>query len=95
MEKESPATAQPHADLVERFKHDLLASIDKADLGDRCRTLDGVDIPGCYGAAVYGPYACTCHPPSIESLQDLLEAITHAVPKLVLDLIKEADNAEV
>lgn len=26
----------------------------------RCKTVDGVFIPGCWGAAIYGKHACYC-----------------------------------
>lgn len=36
---------------------------------DRCRTINGIHIPGCMGCAVYGHYACTCERTPRQSIE--------------------------
>ena len=46
---------------------------------ERCKTVDGVHIPGCMGCAVYGHRGCTCPP---YSLDDRLAKIERRLKRL-------------
>mgnify|MGYP006961553976 CR=1 FL=1 len=57
-------------------------------MADRCRWMNDKEIgrwhlPGCMGAAVYGPDGCTCEPVSREqALEDRIERLEDRIEKL-------------